>query len=201
MDVLNKKKITRTIVLGSSSIYRKELLKRLQIPFETASPEIDESILPDEAPEQTAQRLAEAKAQAVAKLYEQALIIGSDQVAVFNGTHLGKPLTYANAFMQLQLIRGNEVTFFTALCLLNSHTSQLQTRVVPYHVKFRQLSDQQIKNYLDKEQPFHCAGSAKSEGLGIALMQYMRGDDPNALIGLPLITLIEMFSNEGIKII
>ncbi|MCB1949993.1 nucleoside triphosphate pyrophosphatase [Nitrosomonas sp.] len=201
MDVLNKEKIARTIVLGSSSVYRQELLKRLQIPFETASPQIDESVLPDEAAEQTARRLAESKARVVAKLYEQALVIGSDQVAVFNGVQLGKPLTYTNALKQLQLMRGNEVTFFTALCLLNSHTNQLQTRVVPYHVKFRQLSDRQIKSYLSKEQPYHCAGSAKSEGLGITLMEYMRGDDPNALIGLPLIALTEMLSKEGIEII
>ncbi|SEM87291.1 septum formation protein [Nitrosomonas marina] len=202
MDASNKKKNSRTIILGSSSVYRRELLERLQIPFESVSPQIEESILPDEAPEQTARRLAEAKAHAVARQYrQQVLVIGSDQVAVFNGTHLGKPLTYANAFKQLQLIRGNEVTFYTALCLLNSHTNQLQARVIPYHVKFRYLSDQQIKNYLSKEQPYHCSGSAKSEGLGIALMEYMRGDDPNALIGLPLIALIEMLSNEGINII
>nr|WP_244907618.1 Maf family nucleotide pyrophosphatase [Nitrosomonas aestuarii] len=194
-------KITQKIVLGSSSIYRQELLRRLQVPFETASPQADESALLNELPEKTAQRLAEAKARSVAKTYSQALIIGSDQVAALDGIRLGKPLTHANAVKQLQLIRGREVTFFTALCLLNSYTDQLQTQMVPYHVKFRQLSDQQIENYLAKEQPYHCAGSAKSEGLGIALIERMQGDDPNALIGLPLIALIEMFENEGVEVV
>jgi len=199
--ILKTKKNISTIVLGSSSIYRQELLRRLQIPFETFSPEIDESVLPNETPAETAKRLSEAKARFVAKQYTRALVIGSDQVAVYNGTHLGKPLNYSNAVKQLQLISGNEVTFFTALCLLNSHTNQLQSQVIPYHVKFRQISDRQIKNYLSKEQPYHCAGSAKSEGLGIALIERMSGDDPNALIGLPLIALINMLANEGIEII
>ncbi|SFL21360.1 septum formation protein [Nitrosomonas aestuarii] len=199
--ILKIPKITQKIVLGSSSIYRQELLRRLQIPFETANPQADESALLNELPEKTAQRLAEAKARSVAKTYSKALIIGSDQVAVLDGIRLGKPLTHANAVKQLQLIRGREVTFFTALCLLNSYTDQLQTQMVPYHVKFRQLSDQQIENYLAKEQPYHCAGSAKSEGLGIALIERMQGDDPNALIGLPLIALIEMFENEGVEVV
>lgn len=199
--ILKIPKIAQKIVLGSSSIYRQELLRRLQIPFETANPQADESALLNELPEKTAQRLAEAKARSVAKTYSKALIIGSDQVAVLDGIRLGKPLTHANAVKQLQLIRGREVTFFTALCLLNSYTDQLQTQMVPYHVKFRQLSDQQIENYLAKEQPYHCAGSAKSEGLGIALIERMQGDDPNALIGLPLIALIEMFENEGVEVV
>ncbi len=200
-NALNINKITPTIVLGSSSIYRQGLLKRLQIPFETCAPQIDEPALPDEAPRNIARRLAETKARFVAKKYSRALVIGSDQVAVFNGTRLGKPLTYSNAVKQLQLIRNNEVTFFTALCLLNSHTNRLQSQTISYHVKFRPISDQQIKNYLSKEQPYHCAGSAKSEGLGIALIERMCGDDPNALIGLPLIALITMLGNEGIEII
>lgn len=194
-------KITQKIVLGSSSIYRQELLQRLKIPFEIATPQIDESTLPNETPEKTALRLAEAKARFVAKKYAQALIIGSDQVAVLNGARLGKPLTHANAVKQLQFIRGKEVTFNTALCLLNSNTDRLQARVVPYRVKFRHLSDLQIENYLIKEQPYHCAGSAKSEGLGIALIERMNGDDPNALIGLPLIALIEMLGHEGVEVI
>ena len=198
---LKIQKITQKIVLGSSSIYRRELLQRLQLPFETDSPQVDESARPNETPEKTALRLAEAKARFVAQKYSQALIIGSDQVAVLNGIHLGKPLSHANAVKQLQLIRGKEVTFNTALCLLNSHTDRLQSRVIPYHVKFRQLSDQQIENYLTKEQPYHCAGSAKSEGLGIALIERMNGNDPNALIGLPLIALIEMLSHEGVEVI
>ena len=200
-ETLKIQKITQKIILGSSSIYRRELLQRLQLPFETDSPLVDESALPNETPEETALRLAEAKARFVAQKFSRALIIGSDQVAVLNGTHLGKPLTHANAVKQLQLVRGKKVTFSTALCLLNSHTNQLQARIVPYHVKFRQLSDQQIENYLTKEQPYHCAGSAKSEGLGIALIEQMNGDDPNALIGLPLIALIEMLSNEGVSVI
>ena len=194
-------KITQKIVLGSSSIYRQELLRRLQIPFDTASPQVDESTLPKESPEKTARRLAEAKARFVAKTHSQALIIGSDQVAVLDGIRLGKPMIHANAVRQLQLVRGREVTFFTALCLLNSFTDQLQVQVVPYHVRFRPLNDQQIESYLRKEQPYHCAGSAKSEGLGIALIERMTGDDPNALIGLPLISLIEMLENEGISVI
>ncbi|MBA3755667.1 MAG: septum formation inhibitor Maf [Nitrosomonas sp.] len=193
--------ITQKIILGSSSIYRKELLQRLQIPFETSSPQIDEAPLCNESPEETAARLAEAKARAVARIHPQALIIGSDQVAVLGDLHLGKPLNHINATEQLRLVRGKEVVFYTAICLLNSATDQLQIRVIPYHVRFRQLSDQQIENYLLKEQPYHCAGSAKSEGLGIALIEQMTGDDPNALIGLPLIALVDMLNHEGVAII
>lgn len=194
-------KITQKIVLSSSSAYRQELLKQLQIPFETINPLVDESALINESAVDTAQRLAEAKARSAAKTYPKALIIGSDQVAVLDGTRLGKPLTHANAVKQLQLVRGKEVVFYTALCLLNSHTDQLQAQVVPYSVKFRHLNDSQIDRYLHKEQPYHCAGSAQSEGLGIALIERMNGDDPNALIGLPLIALIDMLTNEDIAII
>jgi len=193
--------ITQKIILSSSSIYRKELLQRLHIPFETSSPQINEAPLCNESPEETAARLAEAKARAVAKTYPQALIIGSDQVAVLGNLHLGKPLNHINATEQLRLVRGKEVVFYTALCLLNSATDKLQIQVIPYHVRFRQLSDQQIENYLLKEQPYHCAGSAKSEGLGIALIEQMMGHDPNALIGLPLIALVDMLSHEGVAII
>lgn len=193
--------ITQPIILASSSIYRKELLQRLQIPFETMHPQIDEAPLPDEAPEQTAVRLAEGKARAVAKSYPHALIIGSDQVAILGNSHLGKPLNHINATEQLRLMRGNEVVFYTALCLLNSATDRLQMKIIPYYVKFRQLSDQQIENYLLKERPYHCAGSAKSEGLGIALIERMVGDDPNALIGLPLIALVDMLAHEGVMLI
>jgi septum formation protein len=189
------------IILGSSSIYRKELLQRLQIPFETVSPKINEMPLDNESPEETATRLAEAKAREVARIFPQALIIGSDQVAVLEDTRLGKPLNHGNATEQLRLMRGKEVIFYTALCLLNSSTDRLQMRVIPFFVKFRKLSDQQIENYLLKEQPYHCAGSAKSEGLGIALIERMTGDDPNALIGLPLISLIDMLAHEGVAVI
>lgn len=192
--------ITPQIILGSSSIYRKELLQRLQIPFETEHPDIDEAPLPGESPEETAVRLAEAKARAVAKTYPHALIIGSDQVAALGSTPLGKPLNHQNAIKQLQLVQGKEVVFYTALCLLNSAADRLQSRVIPYHVKFRPLSDRQIENYLCKEQPYHCAGSAKSEGLGIALIERMTGDDPNGLIGLPLIALVDMLMAEDVGI-
>ncbi len=192
--------ITPQIILGSSSIYRKELLQRLQIPFETEHPDIDEAPLPGESPEETAVRLAEAKARAVAKTYPHALIIGSDQVAALGNTPLGKPLNHQNAIKQLQLVQGQEVVFYTALCLLNSAADRLQSRVIRYHVKFRPLSDRQIENYLCKEQPYHCAGSAKSEGLGIALIERMTGDDPNGLIGLPLIALVDMLMAEDVGI-
>ena len=192
---------TQKIILGSSSIYRKKLLQRLQIPFATVSPRINEVPLLNELPQETALRLAETKARAVAESYPQALIIGSDQVAVLGDLRLGKPLNHVNATEQLRLVRGKEVIFYTALCLLNSATDRLQMRVIPYYVRFRQFTDQQIENYLLKEQPYHCAGSAKSEGLGIALIEYMTGEDPNALIGLPLIALIDMLADEGVAIV
>ncbi|PSJ16577.1 Maf family protein [Nitrosomonas supralitoralis] len=198
---MKTQKFTQQIILGSGSIYRKELLQRLQIPFETSNPKIDEMPLCNELPEQTAARLAEAKARAVAQTYPQALIIGSDQVAALGDIRLGKPLNHVNAVEQLRQTRGKEVVFYTAVCLLNSFTDKLQIRVIPYHVKFRQLSDQQIENYLIKEQPYQCAGSAKSEGLGIALIERMTGNDPSGLIGLPLITLIDMLNLEGVNII
>ncbi|SNX60089.1 septum formation protein [Nitrosomonas ureae] len=192
---------TPQIILGSGSIYRKELLQRLQICFETSNPQIDETPLINESPDQTAARLAEAKARAVARVYPQALIIGSDQVAALGDIRLGKPLNHTNAVEQLRQTQGKEVVFYTAVCVLNSFTDKLQIRVIPYHVKFRRLSDQQIENYLLKEQPYQCAGSAKSEGLGIVLIERMTGDDPSGLIGLPLITLIDMLTLEGVKII
>lgn len=189
------------LVLGSSSIYRQEQLRRLQIPFEIASPSIDETPLTGEMPEMTAFRLAETKARNVATIFSDALIIGADQVAVLDNIQLGKPLNHENAVKQLQFMRGKEVVFHSALSLFNSRNNQIQTRVVPCYVKFRALSDQQIENYLIKEKPYHCAGSAKSEGLGIVLIERMAGDDPNALVGLPLIALVEMLTNEGVKIV
>ena len=189
------------LVLGSSSIYRQEQLRRLQIPFEIAKPAIDESPFVGEMPEATALRLAEAKARAVAVTYTDALIIGADQVAVLENMQLGKPLNHDNAVKQLQLMRGKEVVFYSALSLFNCRNNQIQTRVVPYYVKFRSLSDSQIENYLNKEKPYHCAGSAKSEGLGIVLIERMTGDDPNALVGLPLIALVDMLINEGVEIV
>ena len=198
---MEKQSIPLPLILGSSSIYRRELLQRLRIPFETASPEIDEAPLLSEAPEATALRLAKAKARKIAVTYPDALIIGADQVAVLNGIQLGKPLNHANALQQLRFMQGKEVMFYTAISLLNSRSNHMQTRVVPFRIKFRQLSDQQILNYLNKEQPYHCAGSAKSEGLGIVLIERMTGDDPNALIGLPMIALVDMLANEGVTVV
>lgn len=189
------------LVLGSSSLYRRELLQRLQIPFEIANPDVDEVALPNEAPEMTALRLAQEKAHAVAQVFPDALIITADQVAVLGEMQLGKPLNHANAVRQLSLMRGREVVFHTALCLLNSRTTRLQSRTIPCSVKFREVSDDQIERYLAKEQPYHCAGSAKAEGLGIVLIERMSGDDPNALIGLPLIALVEMLTEEGVEIV
>jgi len=189
------------LILGSSSIYRRELLERLQIPFSVISPEISETPLPGESPEATALRLAQEKARKIGASQQNALIIGCDQVATLDGQQLGKPLTHDNAVKQLQLMRGRIVTFHSALCLFNNGTGNMQSQVVPYQVKFRNLSDEQIEGYLLKEQPYHCAGSAKSEGLGITLMEWMRGDDPNALIGLPLIALATMLECEGLDVL
>ena len=198
---MKAQQITSTIILGSGSIYRKELLQRLQIPFDTCSPQIEEAPLDNELPGQTACRLAEAKARAIAGIYPQALIIGSDQVAALGDKPLGKPLNHHNAIEQLRLIQGREVVFYTALCLLNSATNRLQSHLSPYYVKYRPLNDQQIEHYLRMEQPYQCAGSAKSEGLGIALIEKMTGDDPTGLIGLPLIALVDMLKAEGVQII
>lgn len=185
------------LILASTSPYRRELLERLGIPFEVCSPKTDETALPGEAPEQMALRLAIAKAQAVAQDFPDALIIGSDQVATVDGLQLGKPLTHENALQQLRKVRGRAVLFHTALCLYNSQTGQFQTALVPCTVYFRNLDDTQIERYLTKEKPYQCAGSAKSEGLGIALIERMETDDPNALIGLPLIALVTMLEKAG----
>lgn len=189
------------LILASTSPYRRELLARLKIPFEVCSPEVDETPLAGETPEQTAYRLAIAKAKAPARNFPEALIIGSDQVATLDGLQLGKPNTHDNAVKQLTMMRGRSVVFHTALCLYNSRTGNAQARTIPFTVHFRMLNDAQIEHYLVKEQPYNCAGSAKSEGLGIALIEKMSGDDPNALIGLPLIALVEMLENEGMPVI
>jgi septum formation protein len=149
----------------------------------------------------TAIRLAEAKSRAVASGFSNAIVIGADQVAVLEGIQLGKPLNHSNAVKQLQAARGKEVMFHTALCLFNSRNGNIQTRLVPSRVRFRNLSDRQIENYLEKEQPYHCAGSAKAEGLGITLLESIQSDDPTALIGLPLIALVDMLSKEGMEIV
>ena len=192
--------MARRLVLASTSPYRRELLERLQIPFETVAPQADESALPDEAPQATALRLAEAKARAVANSYPDALIIGSDQVAAQGAQRFGKPGTRANAIAQLRAMRGMEVVFHTGLCLLDAASGAVQTRCIDIHVGFRDLSDTEIEAYLDKEDALNCAGSAKSEGLGISLLTYLRGDDPNALIGLPLIALCDMLRKAGVAL-
>ena len=191
---------SQLLVLASTSIYRSELLKRLQLPFETAAPDVDETALPDESARATSLRLAQQKARAVASRYPDALIIGSDQVALLEGNQLGKPLTHDNAVKQLRAMRGKTTCFYTALALLNSKTGNMQAEVAENHVTLRDLSDAEIEGYLLKEQPYHCAGSAKSEGLGIALMSKMTGDDPNALVGLPLILLIGMLRRENVRL-
>ena len=190
-----------SLILASSSIYRKDLLKRLMLPFSVVSPHIDETARKDELPQYTALRLAQAKARKVAIEYPNALIIGCDQVATLDNQQLGKPLSHANAVLQLSKMRGRVVVFHSALCLYNAVTGNMQAENVTYTVKFRNLTDAQIENYLQKEQPYNCAGSAKSEGLGIALMESMVGEDPNALIGLPLIKLVTMLNNEGYHVI
>lgn len=193
--------MTQTLILASSSPYRRELLARLQVNFTYISPDIDETALTNELPQYTALRLAQAKAHKVAETNPDALIIGCDQVAMLDNLQLGKPLTHENATQQLQRMRGREVVFHSALCLLNAATGNIQAEVVPYTVKFRELSDAKIETYLRKEQPYQCAGSAKSESLGIVLIEKMTGDDPNALIGLPLIRLIYMLENENFHIL
>ncbi|MDR2787598.1 MAG: Maf family nucleotide pyrophosphatase [Candidatus Accumulibacter sp.] len=187
----------RLLVLASTSPFRRELLGRLGIPFDAADPRTDESPFPGEAPEATALRLSEAKARAVASRFPGALIIGSDQVAVLDGQAYGKPGTHDNAVRQLRAMRGRTVNFFTGLCLFDARTHRARVRGVPTLVTFRDLSDGEIEHYLFKERPYQCAGAAKSEGLGIALIARMAGDDPNALIGLPLIALCDLLEEAG----
>lgn len=189
-----------SLVLGSSSPYRKELLEKLGLDFSCDSPDIDETRLDNEPPEQLVARLAEAKARAIAERQPSALIIASDQIAVRDKEILGKPGGYEAAFAQLSAASGNIVTFYTSLAFLNAPDNTLQLEVVPFKVYFRDLSAEEIERYLLKEQPYQCAGSFKSEGLGISLFTKLEGDDPNTLIGLPLIRLIHMLSNEGISI-
>ncbi len=189
------------LILASSSPYRKELLARLGLAFETVSPEVDESPLPEESPQDTALRLAQVKARKIAETHPEALVIGCDQVATLDGMQLGKPGNHENATKQLRMMQGRTVIFHSALCLYNAKTLTMQAEVVPYEVEFRKLSDEQIERYLRTEQPYNCAGSAKSEGLGIALISSMHGSDPNALIGLPLIKLITMLQNEKVNVI
>ena len=188
------------LILGSSSPYRKELLSRLRIPFDVLVPDIDETPLPAESPESTAMRLAEQKALAISALAPQAVIIGSDQVATLDGGQIGKPGTHENAMAQLQLMRGREVVFHTALCVLDTRpgsTMPLQAENVQTIVTFRNLPDAELDAYLRIEQPYDCAGSARNEGLGIAVIESIRSADPTALTGLPLIALTTMLRRVG----
>jgi len=189
------------LVLASTSVYRRELLARLRLPFEIAAPNVDESPHAGELPQATALRLAQAKAQAVAARFAGALIIGSDQVAELDGVRLDKPGSHTRARQQLGMLSGQAVVFHTALALLNAASGQAQTRLVPTRVRFRRLTSAQIDAYLLKEQPYDCAGSAKSEGLGIALIEAIEGDDPTALIGLPLIALTDLLLAEGCQVV
>ncbi len=190
-----------TLVLASTSPFRKALLEKLHLEFVTDSPDIDESRHEGETPKQLVARLASEKARAVAARHPNSLIIGSDQVAVNGEAILGKPGNHENAMQQLRNASGKRITFYTGLCLYNSETGNEQTIVEPFHVHFRQLTDEQIDNYLKAEQPYNCAGSFKSEALGIALFKKLEGDDPNSLIGLPLIRLIQMLEKESFSII
>jgi septum formation protein len=184
------------LILASSSRYRKELLSRLRIPFETVVPDIDESPKPDEAPEATALRLAKEKAEEVARHRPGSLIIGSDQVATLDGRQIGKPGSHANALAQLQMMRGRSVIFHTALCLLDARSAEgkntFQLENIRTSVAFRDLPDHELDAYLHIEQPYDCAGSAKNEGLGIAILEKIESADPTALTGLPLISLTSM---------
>ncbi len=191
----------RPLVLASTSPYRKALLQRLGLAFTTVAPNVDETRRPGETPEYLVRRLAEEKARAVAQKFPDALIIGSDQVAVIGAEMLTKPGTHENAVGQLQRCSGQTVTFLTGLCLFNADSGKTQLEVVPFRVHFRPLNAVQIENYLRREQPYNCAGSFKSEGLGIALFERLEGDDPATLIGLPLIRLTRMLEAEGTRVI
>lgn len=190
-----------SIVLASTSPYRRDLLARLRLPFEVRAPAVDEAALPGEAARETALRLAQAKARAVAPECPAALIIGCDQVAVLDGVSLGKPGSHANAVAQLKAMRGRSVLFHTALTLFNARTGALQTAEVPTTVRFRHYGDAEIERYLEVERPYDCAGSARIEGLGIVLVESVHSTDPTALIGLPLMQLAAMFRNEGVAVV
>ena len=191
----------RSLVLGSTSRYRRELLQRLQIPFEVAAPDVDETPHADETPCALAQRLALAKAMAVARLFPHAVVIGSDQVADLKGTPLGKPGTHEKAVAQLRQMRGQTVVFQTAVSVVCLESGFEQNSLAAVNVTFRDLTDAEIENYLRAEQPYDCAGSAKSEGLGIALLASIDSDDPTALVGLPLIRTCQMIRAAGIPLL
>lgn len=192
--------MTAQLILASTSRYRKALLEKLGKPFQCEAPEVDESPLPGESAEALVARLAHAKASAVARQHDQGLIIGSDQVCVCDGRILGKPGTVENAVAQLLAAQGKSVTFYTGLCVLDAATGRAEQLVEPFRVHFRRLEEAAIRRYVAAEQPLDCAGSFKCEGMGIMLFEALEGRDPNALIGLPLIGLVELLGRHGLAL-
>lgn len=190
-----------SMILASTSIYRRQLLERLGIPFIVAAPKGEEQRMPGETPGEMVRRLAEEKARSVAGEFPDAVIIGSDQVAVIDGLVLGKPGNFVNAAAQLRLASGREVEFLTGLCLLSPHPPCVQIELSLFRVMFRELTESRIRAYLERDRPFDCAGGFKSEGLGIALFERMTGDDPTALMGLPLIALTGMLERVGLAVV
>ena len=191
----------RTLVLGSTSRYRRGLLERLGLPFVVAAPDIDEDALPGEAPVETALRLSEAKARAVAGRFEDALVIGSDQVADCDGRPISKPGDRSQAIAQLRDLSGRTVVFYTGVALVDSRSGRCRSELVAVTSTFRPLTDDEIAAYVDREEPYDCAGSVRSERLGIALFERITSDDPTALIGLPLIALTRLLRNEGVDVL
>ncbi len=191
----------RPLILGSTSAYRRELLQRLRLPFEVVSPEVDETPQPGESPRDLALRLALAKARAVASRHPSALVIGSDQVADLGGEPLGKPGTHERAVAQLRRMRGRTVIFQTAVAVVCAETGFEQVELAPARVRFRDLTDTEIETYLRAETPYDCAGSAKSEGLGITLLDAIESDDPTALVGLPLIRTARLLRAAGVSLL
>ncbi len=192
---------TPALILASSSPYRKQLLAQLLLPFRVDAPQIDESPRPLETPMQLVARLATAKARTVSRRHPDALIIGCDQVAEHDGAIVGKPRDHADAVHQLESASGKWVTLYTGLCLIHSSSGRTQSDVVPYSVEFRTLDRAMIERYLRREKPYGCSGSLRVEGLGVALLRRFAGDDPAALIGLPLIRLVQMLENEGVRVV
>lgn len=190
----------RRIILASSSPYRKELLARLGVEFEVARPEVDETPLPGEKPSELVERLAVAKAEAISGRESRALVIGSDQAADHGGRIVGKPVDHADAVRQLEEASGRRIMLYTGLALVNTETGRIQTAVEPFEVTFRPLDRELIERYLRFEKPYNCCGSLRAEGAGISLLRSLRGDDPNALIGLPLIRLCDMLAAEGVRL-
>lgn len=191
----------KTLVLGSTSPFRKSILEKLQLPFLCAKPNIDETAKDGESPQALVERLAIEKAKAVAEEHPNALIIGSDQVAVCEGEILGKPHNFDNAVIQLSKFSGKAITFYTGLCVFDSENDKAIALVEPFTVHFNHLTQSEIANYLKAEQPYNCAGSFKSEGLGICLFDKLAGDDPNTLIGLPLIRLVSLLKQHGLDVL